>query len=151
MDPTLLELEVTETVAIEDIDAASQALQAVRAIGVRVAVDDFGTGYSSLGRLRQIPVDALKIDRSFIEGRRPGLRLPRGSCDRARHRRPRARDGLSVVAEGVETASQLAVLCELGCDLAQGYVYSPAVEADAVARLVAKGRAGRTAPSRADA
>ena len=145
LDPTLLELELTETADIEDIDTASQALKTVRAMGVRTAVDDFGTGYSSLGRLRQFPVDTLKIDRSFVSGAGEAfdsledLAIVRGIVALGHAM------GLSVVAEGVETESQLAVLRQMGCDLAQGFLYSPAVEANEVARLLAEGTGGRMA------
>ena len=116
-----LVLEVTESALAEDIDRASDALKAVVALGVRIAVDDFGTGWSSLSQLDRFPVEILKIDRSFVsrlggDGRAERLiagvlRLSEGL-------------GLRAVAEGIEDASQLMRLHELGCSIGQGYYFS---------------------------
>jgi EAL domain-containing protein (putative c-di-GMP-specific phosphodiesterase class I) len=112
-------LEVTETVLLEDLAVMARRLTALKALGVQLAVDDFGTGYSSLNYLQRLPVDILKIDRTFVSG------LDRGEKDLAiittlieMGKRMR----LTVVAEGVETAEQLAVLRTLGCDIAQGFL-----------------------------
>lgn len=115
LPPSALELEVTESILMLDIDESLERLGELRALGVGVAIDDFGTGYSSLAYLRDLPVDVLKIDRSFT------VHLP--------HDRPMVEFivalagaiGATTVAEGVETAEQLAVLREVGCDQAQGF------------------------------
>ncbi len=130
--PSFLELEVTETTAMQNADAVP-LLQELRDMGVGTSLDDFGIGHSSLGRLRQFPVDTLKIDRSFISGAEEssdGPAIVRGIIALGHAM------GLSVVAEGVETEAQLAMLRHLDCDLAQGYIYSPALDADALAELL---------------
>ena len=98
-----------------------------------MAVDDFGTGYSSLSYLKQLPVDGLKIDRSFIEGL--GLERERSAIVRATIAFARAL-GLVVTAEGVETGEQLELLRAMGCDRAQGYHFSRPIEAAAMAELL---------------
>ena len=136
LPPACLEVEVTETTAMQDADTAVAVLTALREMGVRASLDDFGIGHSSLGRLKQLPVDTLKIDRSFV-----------GSADESANDQAIVRGiialahalGLSVVAEGVETETQLALLRSLECDIVQGFLYSPPVEADALAALLAEG------------
>ncbi|HEY6798462.1 MAG TPA: EAL domain-containing protein [Kineosporiaceae bacterium] len=112
-------LEITESVLMTDPHQARTALEALKRLGVRVAIDDFGTGYSSLAYLRQLPVDQVKIDRSFVSGLMPGavddIALVGSILDLCRSMR------LETVAEGIETAEQLALLTELGCNLGQGY------------------------------
>jgi EAL domain-containing protein (putative c-di-GMP-specific phosphodiesterase class I) len=116
-----LVLEITETALMTDPVAAEITLSALAALGVRIAIDDFGTGYASLTYLQRFPVHELKIDRSFVESlvERPADRAIAGACVHL----ARAL-GLDCVAEGVETAEQRDVLLELGCDLAQGYLFS---------------------------
>ncbi|WP_328292277.1 sensor domain-containing phosphodiesterase [Kineococcus sp. NBC_00420] len=116
-----LVLEITETALMTDPVAAETTLSALAALGVRIAIDDFGTGYASLTYLQRFPVHELKIDRSFVESLvdRPADRAIAGACVHL----ARAL-GLDCVAEGVETAEQRDVLLELGCDLAQGYLFS---------------------------
>ncbi|MBF5080795.1 bifunctional diguanylate cyclase/phosphodiesterase [Quadrisphaera sp. INWT6] len=127
----LLCLEITEDTLVADPVAAAQVLAALKATGVRTSIDDFGTGYSSLSYLRQLPVDELKIDRSFVLGL-----FPRGSDEPADDALVATivdmghRLGMHVVAEGVERDDELAVLAGLGCDSVQGYLYSPPVPAD---------------------
>lgn len=126
LDPDRLWLELTETAALSDLREGVAALHELRRWGVRVALDDFGTGYSSLGRLRDLPLDAVKIDRSFVEriGDPAGERMVRMVVDIARD------IGLLTVAEGVETHAQLQALRDLGCEQAQGFLLGrPAVEA----------------------
>ena len=106
-----------------------------RALGVRLAIDDFGTGYSSLAYLQRFPVDALKIDRSFVAGLG---RAPEDSAIVRGDGRAGAALGLAVVAEGVETAAQAAELRALGCDLGQGYLHAPPPPPDQVAALLAR-------------
>ncbi|MWV14066.1 EAL domain-containing protein [Pseudomonas sp. R-28-1W-6] len=113
-----LELEITERVAVSNLEEARQIINSLRARGVLVSMDDFGTGYSSLGALKQLPFDRLKIDRSFIAG------LPADAVDQAIVRaavQVAASLGITVVAEGIETAEQLACLRASGCDHGQGY------------------------------
>ena len=121
LEPERLQLEITETELMTDPRTSVSALEDLGGLGVCFAVDDFGTGYSSLSRLREFPVNALKIDRSFIDG------LGRESADYAIVDAVigLARSyGITAVAEGVEVHEQEATLSELGCDYAQGYLYS---------------------------
>jgi diguanylate cyclase (GGDEF)-like protein/PAS domain S-box-containing protein len=121
MDPRQLVLEVTESVFLDPDDHVIQQLGSLRHAGVRVALDDFGTGYSSLGRLQDLPVDAVKIDQSFVSMVRTGAeKLPiLSSMINMAHSL-----GLRVTAEGVETAEQAAYLTDLQCDSLQGYLFS---------------------------
>jgi len=126
-------LEVTETVLLGDLDVMAKRLTALKALGVQLAVDDFGTGYSSLNYLQQLPVDILKIDRTFVAG------LDRGEKNMAIITtlvEMGRRMHLVVVAEGVETAAQLAVLRHLDCDIAQGFFMACPVSADAITELL---------------
>ncbi len=131
--PELLELELTETTASLTMDAVIEVLHELHAIGVTTAIDDFGIGHSWLGRLRHFPVQTLKVDRSFIHGmdQSPGYRAIVEAVVALRHAL-----GLTVVAEGVETERHLELVREVGCDLAQGYYYSPAVTALAMAAMM---------------
>jgi diguanylate cyclase (GGDEF)-like protein len=118
IDPRRLIVEITETVLLGDLDGAAAELADLRSLGVRVAIDDFGTGYTSITHLQQLPVDIIKIDRSFIE---------RLDHDRDRNVSALITDvahqlGAVIVAEGVETEGQLGVVRELGCDQAQGFL-----------------------------
>ena len=122
--PQLLELEVTEEMLIRSSQATVQALEALSAMGVRIALDDFGTGYSSLSYLKALPIQVLKVDRSFVAG------LPEGQDDLAIVRAVLAMAhalNLDVTAEGVETAEQRDLLAQMGCDLLQGFHYSCSV------------------------
>jgi diguanylate cyclase (GGDEF)-like protein/PAS domain S-box-containing protein len=124
VDPRRLSLELTETALMDDVDAAGDVLRRLRALGVRLWVDDFGTGYSSLIHLRRLPLDGLKIDRSFVAGlvTQEEDRVIVGSIISLAHSL-----GLVALAEGVETEDQAEHLRRLGCDLAQGYLWSPAM------------------------
>ena len=121
LDPHSLVLEITETAVMEQLDAAVAVLTRLRDLGVRLALDDFGTGYSSLSYLQRLPVDILKIDRSFIGG-------VTGSAEESALARAIVNLsqtlGLETVAEGIETAEQLRALRELGCQLGQGYHFA---------------------------
>ena len=124
-----LVLEITETAIMQDTGVATDLLRRLRAHGVRVAMDDFGTGYSSLAHLRDLPISALKIDRSFlaeITEQRDALAIVAWIVDLARA------VGVSVVAEGVETPEQVALLRRLGCVTGQGWLWGPAVPVDAL-------------------
>jgi len=124
LSPELLELEITESAAMSDVDDNIEKLGALRALGVRIAIDDFGTGYSSLEYLRRLPVTSLKIDRSFLSGIESAL-----DADSADAAIVRAVVGLGrslgyrVVAEGVENEAQLDFLNSLGCDEGQGWYF----------------------------
>ena len=127
-------LEITETALMRDPAAAAEILGELRALGIRVAIDDFGTGYSSLAYLQQLPVDSLKIDRTFI-----------AASARSRDSDPLIQTlvqlgrslGLRTVAEGIEDQAQLAHLRELGCDAGQGYLFAPPLEVAALERVLA--------------
>ena len=122
--PSLLCLELTESVLLEDSDRAIGTVRDLKALGVRLAIDDFGTGYSSLSYLSRLPVDVVKIDRSFVEGLDPAR--PHSSVIAAAIVSLARALGLASIAEGVATVTQLAELHRLGCDAAQGFYFSPA-------------------------
>jgi len=134
--PGRLTVEVTETSMVEDAEAAASTLTALREGGIRLALDDFGTGYSSLSYLRQLPFDVLKIDRSFVQ------RVGQSASDRAIVRSvvSLARTlGLSVTAEGVETAEQQSALRRLDCEHGQGYLFSEPVTAAEASGWIERG------------
>jgi EAL domain-containing protein (putative c-di-GMP-specific phosphodiesterase class I) len=118
IDPSRLQVEITETVLIDDVEIIIGTLHQLRDIGIHVTIDDFGTGYSSLRYLRDLPVDAIKVDRSFISGLESdagALAIVEGITSLAHA------IGLTVTAEGIETAEQLHRLREMGCDFGQGF------------------------------
>jgi diguanylate cyclase (GGDEF)-like protein/PAS domain S-box-containing protein len=124
--PGRLTLEITESVLVQDADETIKTLMRLKALGVSIAVDDFGTGYSSLSYLSRFPVDSLKVDRSFVQGLSQAT-TGNGEIVRAVISLAHAL-GLRATAEGVETASQLSHLRELGCDTAQGFLFDRPVE-----------------------
>ncbi|HEY4624771.1 MAG TPA: EAL domain-containing protein [Blastococcus sp.] len=133
LEPNRLVLEITETVLMHDRDAAAATLWQLKGLGVRIAIDDFGTGYSSLAYLRRFPIDMLKVAREFVDG------LGRDAHDDVITRaivELAGTLGLLTVAEGIETTQQSEHVAALGCDLAQGYLFSRPIEADAVSALV---------------
>ncbi len=133
LDPQWLEIEVTETMAMHDIDRTVNILSTIRDMGVSVSMDDFGSGYSSLSSLKTLPLDILKIDRSLV-------------CDLDENETSRRITGaivelgkamkLIILAEGVETTQQCEFLTEIGCDLAQGYYYSKPRTADEISAIL---------------
>jgi EAL domain-containing protein (putative c-di-GMP-specific phosphodiesterase class I) len=129
IDPTLLTLEITETAVMRNSDAAIECLQRLRRLGVKLAIDDFGTGYSSLSHLRTLPVDTVKIDKSFIDG--IGREKDAHGVVEAIVALARTLN-LETVAEGVERSEQAAALLGLGCDMAQGFHYSTPMPAESV-------------------
>ena len=136
IDPSMLQLEVTETVVMDDVAFFLDGLRRLRALGVHLSIDDFGTGYSSLSYLKQFPLDTLKVDRSFVAGL--GTSGHDASIVSAVVALARAL-GLAVLAEGVETEGQLAAVSHLGCDLVQGFFVTPPLSAERMRDLVAGG------------
>jgi EAL domain-containing protein (putative c-di-GMP-specific phosphodiesterase class I) len=142
--PERLDIEITEGVFVRNAVTVTHKLDAVRALGVGIALDDFGTGYSSLGYLGQLPIDKLKIDQSFVR------RLPGDAEAVAIIKAVMALStalGKSVVAEGIETMEQAAILRGFGCSVMQGYQFGRPMPATAIrarfdTRLLAFGRAG---------
>jgi PAS domain S-box-containing protein/diguanylate cyclase (GGDEF)-like protein len=137
LDPRLLELELTESASMNDPEKSFEILRQLKDMGVRLAIDDFGTGYSNLNYLKRFPVDKLKIDQSFVRdlvSDPDDLAIARAVIAMAHGLR------LTVVAEGVESPGQLALLAEHGCDEMQGYYFSPPVEADACAQMLREER-----------
>ena len=136
IQPQSLELEITESLLMRNVEETIAALHAFKDAGIRLSVDDFGTGYSSLSYLKQFPIDSLKIDQSFVQD------LHNNSDDAAICSAiiAMAKElGLSVVAEGVELEEQAEFLRRQGCDQIQGFIYSKPLPADEVeAILVAK-------------
>jgi len=121
MPPELLELEITESVMLHDMEEAAARLTAIRDLGVRLAIDDFGTGYSSLSQLKRFPIDTVKIDRSFIRG------IPTDKEDMAITEAILMLGrtlGVTIVAEGVETSEQEAFLSRHACHEMQGFYFS---------------------------
>jgi EAL domain-containing protein (putative c-di-GMP-specific phosphodiesterase class I) len=133
IEPRLLELELTESASMADADKSVDLLAQLKGMGIRLAIDDFGTGFSNLNYLKRFPVDKLKLDQSFIAD------LLDSPDDQAISRAVIAMAQglrLAVVAEGVETAGQLAMLAEHGCDLMQGYYFSKPVPAADFGRML---------------
>jgi EAL domain-containing protein (putative c-di-GMP-specific phosphodiesterase class I) len=141
LDPRSLELELTESVLMQHAESTASMLQALRENGVQVAVDDFGTGYSSLSYLRKFPIDALKIDQSFVRQITTAgndTTIVTAVIGMARSLK------LRVVAEGVETLEQLEFLLTHQCDEAQGSYFSPPVPPQPFATLLRTGIRGRS-------
>lgn len=137
-DGAALELEITESLLMQNVESTLHSLAALHRMGVHLSIDDFGTGYSSLSYLKRFAIDRLKIDRSFVKD------IPRDADGAAITNAIIAiahKLGLEVVAEGVETPEQVAFLCANGCDVMQGFYYSRPLAADALTRLLAEGTA----------
>jgi diguanylate cyclase (GGDEF)-like protein len=141
LEPQRLVLEITETALVDDLSVARAALNTLRAHGIRIALDDFGTGYATLTSLRQLPIDMLKIDRTFVSGLGESdqdARIVASVVSLAKS------IGIHAVAEGVETVRQAEAVRAVGCGLGQGYFWSAAVPADDVpatlTRITAAGR-----------
>jgi EAL domain-containing protein (putative c-di-GMP-specific phosphodiesterase class I) len=140
--PSRLELEITEAVLMRDDEAALAMLHELRALGVRIALDDFGTGYSSLSYLHRFPFDKIKIDRSFV--RHIGEEGASSAIIQAVVNIAKA-SNMTTTAEGVEHEWQRELLRELGCTEMQGYLFSPAVSAAEIARLMTDARQAASA------
>jgi diguanylate cyclase (GGDEF)-like protein/PAS domain S-box-containing protein len=136
LDPSLLAVEITETALLDETGGAQDVLDQIRALGIKLALDDFGTGFSTLSSLRSLPIDIVKVDRSFISN------IDDANDDRARLLTESIvamsrQLGLSTVAEGIETMAELKRVRALGCDVGQGYLFSRPVALDAVDDAVA--------------
>jgi EAL domain-containing protein (putative c-di-GMP-specific phosphodiesterase class I) len=127
LDPRLLDLEITEGSAMKNPENTIRTLEALKRLGVSVAIDDFGIGYSSLNYLKRFPIDIIKLDQSFVQDLAfdPGDRAIASAVIALANS-----FGLIVIAEGVETAEQLAILREQGCNHMQGYFFSLPLPAD---------------------
>jgi diguanylate cyclase (GGDEF)-like protein/PAS domain S-box-containing protein len=133
LDPRSLKLEITESVVMEDIENATEMLKQLRGLGVSLSIDDFGTGYSSLSYLHRFPIDTLKIDRSFVirmVDNNENIEIVRTILMLAKNL------GMDVVAEGVETKEQLALLRKLGCENGQGYFFSKPTSVSGAEKLI---------------
>jgi len=131
--PSCLELEITETLVMSDIEANIIVLQTLQDLGVKLSLDDFGTGYSSLSYLKSLPIDILKIDKSFIKD----ITTKKNSIEIVNAIIALAKSlGLSIIAEGVEKQEQLAILQEKHCDLIQGYLFSKPIPEQEFLQLV---------------
>lgn len=144
LDPSCLQLEITETIAMQDIDLSIPTLESLRELGLATAVDDFGTGYSSLAYLKDLPMDTLKIDRSFLENvvtdsRDAVIVANTIALAHGLH--------LTVIAEGIETEEQLAFLREHHCDQFQGFLFSEPLPAAAFERLLSQAKEARVRPA----
>jgi diguanylate cyclase (GGDEF)-like protein/PAS domain S-box-containing protein len=143
LPPTMLGLEVTETAIVMDGPPGERAraeLRALHADGVRIAIDDFGTGFSSLGHLRRFPVDMIKVDRSFVQGVEHDAKDAAITANLASLAHAL---GVLAIAEGIESDGQLASVRDLGCDLAQGFLFARPVPADELRRVLADRRPPR--------
>jgi diguanylate cyclase (GGDEF)-like protein len=133
IDPSFVELELTESLVMNNVEDSSRQMKSLKVLGVHIAVDDFGTGYSSLSYLHRLPIDTLKIDRSFVEkiadmdGTRPIVETIMSLAKSL---------GMQTVAEGVETHAQLNIIRELDCDLVQGFLFSKPICSSDVLKLL---------------
>ncbi|MBW4524253.1 MAG: EAL domain-containing protein [Phormidium tanganyikae FI6-MK23] len=133
LDPKLLILELTESCLMQDVQATIATLKALKNLGIEISIDDFGTGYSSLNYLNQLPIDALKIDRTFVKQ----IHISEGAITISSAIINMAKGlKLHIVAEGIETQSQLDFFRDRGCDAIQGFFYSPPIPADEMQSLL---------------
>jgi EAL domain-containing protein (putative c-di-GMP-specific phosphodiesterase class I) len=140
LEASSLKLELTESLIVEDTDFIASILQNLRDLGIQVQIDDFGTGYSSLGYLHTLPIETLKVDRTFISqlGQSSnGLEIVRTILALAHSL------GMQVIAEGVETEEQLQKLKKLNCEYVQGFYFSEPVDSEKVDKLLRKSSSGR--------
>jgi EAL domain-containing protein (putative c-di-GMP-specific phosphodiesterase class I) len=133
ISPNLLELELTESMVMGNVDRAIKVLTAISQMGVRLALDDFGTGYSSLAQIKRFPIDTLKVDRSFI---RDLMENPEGRAITQAIIAMAKTLSMTVVAEGVETQQQETFLREHACDESQGFHFSKPTTPDRFAELL---------------
>ena len=138
-----LEIEITESILVQDLEKTLAILTALKDAGVRISVDDFGTGFSSLSYLKRFPLDRLKIDQSFIRDlvtNRDDQAIAAATINLGHSL------GLAVIAEGVETENQLEILRSLGCNEAQGYLFARPMPADELEQFLHTHAARRTQP-----
>jgi EAL domain-containing protein (putative c-di-GMP-specific phosphodiesterase class I) len=133
LDPALLELELTEGSIMKEPEKAIEKLNELRDLGIKIAIDDFGTGYSSLSYLKRFPIDTLKIDKTFVDD--ITTNEDDAAIAKAIVMMGHALD-ITVIAEGVETPQQLEYLTSLGCDVMQGFLFSPALSKDSFTELL---------------
>ena len=146
VEPAALELEITESTALSNVERAIEVMRHLRALGVRISLDDFGAGYSAMNHLRRLPVNGLKLDQSFVRGA-PSNRMDAAVVQAATHLAHMG--GMQIVAEGVETAAQLEFVSRSGVDMVQGYLIGhPKPEAAAVALLATAHLAGESGAAR---
>lgn len=138
LDPATISLEITETMVMNDVCEMAQKLYAIKRLGVRLALDDFGTGHSSLNVLHELPLDILKIDRTFIASAGDSVR--RYGAIIATITELAKNLDMQVIAEGIEREEQVALLLGLNCDYAQGWLFSRPVDADSAAEMLAQGK-----------
>jgi diguanylate cyclase (GGDEF)-like protein/PAS domain S-box-containing protein len=134
LDAASLKIEITESAIIESIDAATEILRQLKALGIRISLDDFGTGYSSLSYLHRFPIDTLKIDRSFVSR----MHMPKNAEIVRTIVSLAVNLGMDVIAEGVESREQIIQLTGLGCQYVQGYLLSKPVDGQAMQDLIAQ-------------
>lgn len=135
-DPRCLQIEITERTALTDVERTVETLEALRRLGIRIAIDDFGTGYSSLGYLKRLPIDVVKLDRTFVESMdvlEADVAIVQAVITMGHAL------GMKVTAEGVERVEQATRLRRLGCDTAMGYYWTSAVDADALLEILRDG------------
>jgi EAL domain-containing protein (putative c-di-GMP-specific phosphodiesterase class I) len=133
LDPRLLKLEITESIAVEDLDGTVKKLECLKKLGIQLAIDDFGTGYSWLAYLKRFPIDTLKIDRAFIEGIDHDLQdaaIVQSVVSMAKSL------DLNVIGEGIESHAQAAHLRALGCDRGQGFLFAGPQPAETITVLL---------------
>ncbi|MGC4060146.1 MAG: EAL domain-containing protein [Aquabacterium sp.] len=147
MSPRSLELEITETGLMKDLQGVVPSLHRLNQMGTEISIDDFGTGYSSLAYLTTLPISELKIDRSFV--RDLGDTPQSGAIVSAIIALARAL-GLRVIAEGVETTTQMEVLYHLGCHICQGFLFARPMPASQLEKWLQDTRSGQTLPRIAD-
>ncbi|HET9851435.1 MAG TPA: GGDEF domain-containing phosphodiesterase, partial [Candidatus Limnocylindrales bacterium] len=143
LEPCALELEITESSVMDRSETSLAVLQQLRGLGVRVVLDDFGTGYSSLAYLRQLPLDTIKVDRSFVtdlDVRDPNVGIIRAVVSLAHGL------GITVVAEGIETEEQARRLRELGCDMGQGFAWAHPADPVRVGQFMSRRLGGAGTP-----
>jgi EAL domain-containing protein (putative c-di-GMP-specific phosphodiesterase class I) len=136
LQPAYLELELTESILLQDVESTIHTLQGLKAMGVKLSIDDFGTGYSSLSYLKRLAVDTLKIDQTFVRDMlmgTDGASIVRAIIQLGHNLQ------LTVIAEGVETVAECDFLEKSGCDQVQGYLFSRPVPADQMGRLLQSG------------
>ncbi len=140
IDPSCLELEITESTLMRDADTTVELLRQLNELGLTLAIDDFGTGYSSLSALQRFPIDTLKIDQSFVrnmQSSKDGSKIIAAIIDMAHSMR------MSVIAEGVESELQLSQLKSMNCDHVQGLLFGEPMDADSYFALLSLVRNGQ--------